>query len=387
MQRKLGLTLAIALMMFPQIVETIYSPALTNIAKEFKVSAVQAAQTLSLYFFAFAIGVVVWGRLCDLIGRRPTILSGLLLYSGASLMALLSRQFELLLVARMLSAFGAAVGSVGTQTMLRDSYQGSELARVFSIMGVALAVSPAVGMISGSILVYFWGYKGVFSGLSLLAVLLSGWSAICLPETRPASMVTIPLIGTLMMMLKDVAIWCNALLIALFNLCLFSYYQLAPFNFERLGFSPEMFGYMGLFLALGVGIGAWLNKLLLSKQWNSANLVLLASVIVLIGGGLIMVLEDTGLFILPMILIVVAYGIAIPNILASALTDYTDRLGTAGALLGLLYYLMLGGGLALAGWNQHLGVVLICCGCFILLLAVTNYFIFMKAENNLSVME
>ncbi|OWO81316.1 MFS transporter [Photorhabdus luminescens] len=387
MQRKLGLMLATALMMFPQIVETIYSPALTNIAKEFKVSAVQAAQTLSLYFFAFAIGVVVWGRLCDLIGRRLTILSGLLLYSGASLMALLSRQFELLLVARMLSAFGAAVGSVGTQTMLRDSYQGSELARVFSIMGVALAVSPAVGMISGSILVYFWGYKGVFSGLSLLAVLLSGWSAIGLPETRPASMVTIPLIGTLMMMLKDVAIWCNALLIALFNLCLFSYYQLAPFNFERLGFSPEMFGYTGLFLALGVGIGAWLNKLLLSKQWNSSNLVLLASVIVLIGGGLIMVLEDTGLFILPMILIVVAYGIAIPNILASALTDYTDRLGTAGALLGLLYYLMLGGGLALAGWNQHLGVVLICCGCFILLLAVTNYFIFMRAKNNLSVME
>ncbi len=302
-------------------------------------------------------------------------------------MALLNSQFELLLIARMLSAFGAAVGSVGTQTMLRDSYQGSELARVFSIMGVALAVSPAVGMISGSILVYFWGYKGVFSGLSLLAVLLSGWSAVGLPETRPVSMVTIPLIGTSIIMLKDVAIWCNALLIALFNLCLFSYYQLAPFNFERLGFSPEMFGYTGLFLALGVGIGAWLNKLLLNKQWNSSNLVLLASVIVLIGGGLIMVLEDTWLFILPMMLIVVAYGIAIPNILASALSNYTDRLGTAGALLGLLYYVMLGGGLALAGWNQHLGVVLICCGCFILLLAVTHYSIFMRAENNLSVME
>ncbi len=387
MQRKIGLVLATALMMFPQIVETIYSPALTDIAKEFKVSAEQAAQTLSLYFFAFAIGVVIWGRLCDLIGRRPTILSGLLLYSGASLVALLSRQFELLLAARMLSAFGAAVGSVGTQTIMRDSYQGSELARVFSIVGVALAVSPAVGMISGSILVYFWGYKGVFLGLSLLAVLLSSWVAIYLPETRPVAVAIIPLTSTLLMMLKDMAIWRNALLIALFNLCLFSYYQLAPFNFERLGFSPEMFGYTGLFLASGAGIGAWLNKLLLNKQWNSSNLVFLASVIVLIGGGLIMVLEDTWLFILPMILIVVAYGIAIPNILASALINYTDRLGTAGALLGLLYYLMLGTGLALAGWNQHLGVVLICCGCFILLLAVTNYFISMKAENNLSVTE
>ncbi|WP_036768445.1 MFS transporter [Photorhabdus australis] len=387
MQRKLGLTLATALMMFPQIVETIYSPALTNIAKEFKVSAEQAAQTLSLYFFAFAIGVVVWGRMCDLIGRRLTLLSGLLLYSGASLMALLSRQFELLLVVRMLSAFGAAVGSVGTQTMLRDVYQGSELARVFSIMGVALAVSPAVGMISGSILVYFWGYKGVFSGLSLLAVLLLGWSAICLPETRPVSMVTIPLIGTLIIMLKDVAIWCNALLIALFNLCVFSYYQLAPFNFERLGLSSEMFGYTGLLLALGVGIGSWLNKFLLKKEWNSPNLMLLSSVIVLVGGGLIMAMEVTWLFILPMILVVVAYGIAIPNILSSALINYTDRLGTAGALLGLLYYLLLGGGLMLTGWYQCLGVILVYCGCFILLLAVSNYLMLVKSGNNRSVTE
>ncbi len=30
-----------------------------------------------------------------------------------------------------IAAFGAAVGSVVTQTMLRDSYQGSDLARVF----------------------------------------------------------------------------------------------------------------------------------------------------------------------------------------------------------------------------------------------------------------
>ncbi|WP_445496320.1 MFS transporter [Photorhabdus sp. SF281] len=387
MQRKLGLMLATALMMFPQIVETIYSPALTYIAKGFKVNAEQAAQTLSLYFFAFAIGVVIWGRMCDLIGRRPAILSGLLLYSGASLMALFSSQFELLLVARMLSAFGAAVGSIGTQTMMRDSYQGSELAQVFSVMGIALAVSPAVGMMSGAVLVYLGGYKVVFFGLSLLAVLLSGWSALYLPETRPATVVITPLTSTLIMMFKDVAIWRNALLIALFNLCLFSYYQLAPFNFERLGFSSEMLGYTGLLLALGAGIGAWLNNFLLNKKWRSSNAVLFAAIILLMGGGMIMALEATCFFILPMILIVVAYGIAIPNILAAALIDYTDRLGTAGALLGLLYYLILGGGLVLAGWNQRLGVVLVCCGCFILLLAVINYLILIKSESNISITE
>lgn len=80
-QRKLTLILAISMMMFPQVVETIYSPALTQISVGFHVNAVSASQTLSCYFFAFAIGVVIWGRLCDVIGRRPTILSGLAFYS------------------------------------------------------------------------------------------------------------------------------------------------------------------------------------------------------------------------------------------------------------------------------------------------------------------
>ncbi|WP_421164965.1 MFS transporter, partial [Aeromonas dhakensis] len=134
------LWLVVGLMMFPQIVETIYSPVLTHIATEFRVSEGQASQTLSVYFLAFAAGVVCWGRLCDLIGRRPAMLAGLLTYGAGTLLALLATEFETLLLARVIAAFGAAVGSVVTQTMLRDSYQGSDLARVFSVMGIALSL-------------------------------------------------------------------------------------------------------------------------------------------------------------------------------------------------------------------------------------------------------
>lgn len=124
MQRKLTLTLATSMMMFPQVVETIYSPALTHIADGFHVSAEAAAQTLSSYFFAFALGVVVWGRLCDVIGRRPAILFGLGIYLFASIIAVFGDTFSLLLGARVIAAFGAAVGSVGTQTAIRDCFNG-----------------------------------------------------------------------------------------------------------------------------------------------------------------------------------------------------------------------------------------------------------------------
>ncbi|WP_392560886.1 MFS transporter [Orbus sturtevantii] len=75
-------------------------------------STEEASKILSFYFFAFAIGVVFWGRICDLSGRRFAIIAGLLLYDLASMIALYSRYFEELLLARMLTAFGAAVGSI-----------------------------------------------------------------------------------------------------------------------------------------------------------------------------------------------------------------------------------------------------------------------------------
>lgn len=374
MSKKLSLILATALMMFPQIVETIYSPALTDIAEGFNASAEQTAQTLSLYFFAFAFGVVFWGRLCDQIGRRPVMLAGLLLYGVSSLTALFSHWFTLLLIARMLSAFGAAVGSIGTQTIIRDTYQGKELASVFSIMGIALAVSPAIGLLTGATLTHFWGYIGVFAGLTVLAILLVGWSTIGLPETRPTNIRTVPLIATLVLMIQDKAIWRTALLIAFFNICLFSYYQLAPFHFAELGLSPQMFGYSGLLLALGVCLGSWVNKYLLQQGWPPARLVLFATLVSLISSVITLLCANHWFFIVPIIAVVMAYGIAIPNILALALTRYTNCQGTAGALLGLLYYLMIGSGLALAGWNQNLGLVLVCCSSLALPLAISHYF-------------
>ncbi len=75
------LALAVALLMFPQIAETLYSPVLTDISEHFRVTAEQASLTLSLYFIGFAAGVLVWGRLCDTLGRRPALLLGLAVYA------------------------------------------------------------------------------------------------------------------------------------------------------------------------------------------------------------------------------------------------------------------------------------------------------------------
>ncbi|MDN3224210.1 MFS transporter [Pseudomonas nunensis] len=363
------LPLAIALLMFPQIAQTLYSPALADIGQVFTVGPQTAAQTLSVYFLAFAFGVVVWGRVCDRIGRRPTMLVGLAVYVGASMLALSVGTFIGLLMAQALAAFGAAVGSVVTQTLLRDRFRGAELARIFSLIGIALAASPAIGLFSGASLVHAFGYRGVLGCLLLLSAALWLWCWRILPETRPRHLITFGLFETLQRMLLDPDIWRSTLLVALFNIALFSYYSLGPFMFERLGLSGQLFGYSGVILALSSGLGAWLNEWLLLKGFTDLRLIRLAACSALLGGIGVWLLQDSGWFVLAMLPVVVGFGMAIPNILGSALAYYGDRLGTAGALFGLMYYLLIGAGLMLAVWTQALGETLILCGALTLLLA------------------
>ncbi|MBK5410218.1 MFS transporter [Pseudomonas sp. TH34] len=370
MMLKKLLVLAVALLMFPQIAQTLYSPALADIGQAFAVGPEAAGQTLSVYFLAFAFGVVVWGRLCDRFGRRPVMLAGLALYGVAMALALGVRSFNGLLLAQALAAFGAAVGSVVTQTVLRDRFSGAELAQVFSVVGIALAASPAIGLFTGAGLVQHFGYRGVLTGLLLLALTLLAWCLWALPETRPASLPTASLRGTLGLMLKDAALWRSVGLVAVFNIALFSYYSLGPFVFQRLGLSAEQFGYSGVLLALGSGLGAWLNKGLLKRGAGSEQLVLAAGGVMLVGSVMVVLLQERWLFVLPMLLVVMAFGMAIPNVLGAALTAYRDRLGTAGALFGLLYYLVIGAGLTVAAWAQQLGWTLLVCALAALCLAI-----------------
>ncbi|HHX8439257.1 MULTISPECIES: multidrug effflux MFS transporter [Vibrio diabolicus subgroup] len=371
MNTKPSLWLMLVMLMFPQIVETIYSPALSSIALSFDVNHAQAAQTLSIYFLAFAIGVVVWGVLADKLGRRPTMLIGLFIYGFASLLATQTESFAVVMAARALSAFGIAVGSVVTQTMLRDAFDGQELSKVFSLMGMGISISPVVGMLLGGQLTGLGGYRYVFFALFLIALVLLAYNVIKLPETQKEQ-TPVRLRQLSWKMVRDARIWRSGLLVALYNIALFSYYQLGAFTFSALGYSSEQFGYSGIVLGLGTLLGSYLNKSLVSKNVRKNQLLWLSAVLLSLGSVGVLILSQSIWFVAPMMLVVMSYGIAIPNILSDALVDYKQQVGSAGALFGLMYYIMIGTGLAMAGTAQNLSVILLTCSCLAILLAFST---------------
>ena len=113
-------------------------------------------------------------------------------------------------------------------------------------------------------------------------------------------------------------------------------------------------------------MGSLLNKRLLGRGWTPASLIRLAAVLASGSGWLVWASQASLWFLLPMTGVVVAFGLAIPNVLSQALLAYREVAGSAGALFGLGYYLLLSLGLAVAASLQDLGLLLgdaVCWHC------------------------
>ncbi|WP_245956918.1 hypothetical protein [Edaphovirga cremea] len=162
-------------------------------------------------------------------------------------------------------------------------------------------------------------------------------------------------------MARDGALWQNAMLVALLNTMLFSYYSLGPFLFGQLGWSSRAFGWTGFLLALASLSDSLLNRRLLTTGLSPEQLVRHAYGLALLSGLAAWWLQHSAWILVPVPGVVIAYGIAIPNVLSQALRHYREQAGAAGALFGLSYYLLLGMMLGLAGMVQQLGLVLTVC--------------------------
>lgn len=347
----INLVLLVCLVGFPQLSETIYTPSLTEIAKAFSTSLNMAQMTLSIYFLAFALGVVFWGIGSDYFGRRKAMNFGILVYIIGSIICLISNNIVLLFVGRFIQAFGASTGSVTTQTILRDSYIGKERHHMFAKISAVLAFSPALGPLIGGIITQFYGFRIVFCVLVIMGMLLFYFSLKNLPETLNYNQVN-PSLFSVFSLAKQMLLDSNTIIFCLFigllNGMIFGYYSEAPGIFiDHFHFTQSQYGFMGCIVALSTMIGAWQSSRLLEKS-NAILIIrkgIFLSLVSTLFWGITPLMQlnsisELILYILGIFFLLVGIGMALPNCLSLALDNFPKTAGISGALLSLGYYLI-----------------------------------------------
>lgn len=122
--------------------------------------------------------LLLGGRLGDLFGRRRVFLSGLALFTGASLVAGLAQSAAELIGARAVEGFGAALLVPSALSILAVTFaEGASRNRALGLFGAVAASSASVGVIASGLLTEGPGWRWVFFinipiGLALIAAAL-----------------------------------------------------------------------------------------------------------------------------------------------------------------------------------------------------------------------
>lgn len=182
--RRLALLLGGLAMFGPFSIDTIF-PAFPAIGTQFGADKVAMQQTISVYLIAYALMSVVHGPLSDAIGRRRVILTGLAVFSLASVGCALATDLPTLLAYRALQGLSAGVGLIVGRAVIRDVLHGDDAQRLMSQVSMIFGIAPAIAPIIGGWILGWSSWPTIFWFLVLfsLALLAAVWFG--LPETHP----------------------------------------------------------------------------------------------------------------------------------------------------------------------------------------------------------
>ncbi|WP_127114967.1 multidrug effflux MFS transporter [Shimia sediminis] len=149
-----------------------YLPSLGHIAADFDVSYAMANLSISLYLAITAVLQILMGPLSDRYGRRPILMSGLVIYVAASVGCLLAQDIVVFLVFRMFQ--GAIVGGMAlSRAVVRDMHDERSAASLIGYISLAMAIAPMTGPMIGGFLDQLFGWRANFVFFTVVGAALT----------------------------------------------------------------------------------------------------------------------------------------------------------------------------------------------------------------------
>ncbi|MDA2988890.1 MAG: multidrug effflux MFS transporter [Actinomycetota bacterium] len=341
--RALSLIILGVLTTFGPMAIDLYLPAFPDVAVDLGVPVTTVPLTLTTSMIGMGVGQLLYGPLSDRYGRKKPLVGGLVLFTVASVACALAPTFQTLLGFRFLQSLGGAAGVVIARAIVRDLYQGRELAKALSIVVMVFGLAPVLAPTLGAVLLEFGGWRTLFYFLSMFGIGCIAISA-GLPETHAANRRNdhgiVLAIRTYASLSKDSRFLAPALLIGFSYVTLFGFISTAPaILMDYFGLDELMFAILFGFLSLCFAIGAPINRRLL-RNFSIQRLIM--------GAVVLQVVSAAGLFASGLggprlIVFVLTVGVAMltvavvsANGTALALDPFPNSAGSAAALVGLV---------------------------------------------------
>ncbi|MFE4216818.1 multidrug effflux MFS transporter [Streptomyces sp. NPDC056844] len=336
----------------PPLSMDMYLPALPEVTDALHAPAATVQLTLTACLTGMALGQLVVGPMSDRWGRRTPLLLGMVVYVLATAICAVAPTAELLIGFRLLQGLAGAAGIVISRAVVRDLYDGDEMARFFSTLMLISGVAPVIAPVIGGQVLQFTDWRGIFVVLTFVGVLLTFVVWKWLHETLPAQARHTGGVGdalrTMRGLLADRVFTGYMVAGSLAFAALFAYVSASPFVVQEIyGASPQTFSLLFGINSIGlIAVGQINGKLLVGRVsldkalgFGLAVITVAAVALLLMTSGVFgevgLVPVAAGLFVL-----MSAMGLAMPNTNTQALMRTRHAAGSASALLGTSQFLI-----------------------------------------------
>lgn len=328
-------------------------PAFVPIGDSFRISDPNQLQLLiTSYMIGFGVMQLVYGPVSDSIGRRPMLMTGIAVYIAGCLAALAAPTYEWLLAARLLQGLGAAAMRVLCIAVVRDCYEGRDMARVMSLSMMVFLVIPTVAPAIGSLILTLGDWHLIFVAMLVLAVIVVTWFGLRLPETlHPAYRVALSpqaISGAVRMTLTNRMGMGYSTGVGLMMGCILTYVSTAQQVFETQVYAlgpwfPFAFGVVAIVMAAASFLNSLLVRRIGMRTLSHGGMFVFTAMAALMlafslafGGR-----PPLALFLLPLCGMLFVFSIVTPNFNSMAMEPLGAIAGTASSVTGF-YSTLLG---------------------------------------------
>ncbi len=149
------------------------------------------------YLLTLTTLVILFGRIADMLGRRPMYTYGFGVFIVGSALAGAAPSLGLLLAARVLQASGAALLQANSVAIITATVPASVRGKAIGIQGAAQAVGLSVGPVVGGLLMAAFSWRAIFYVNVPVGIIGTLLAAMILPRDRVHTKQTFDYVGAL----------------------------------------------------------------------------------------------------------------------------------------------------------------------------------------------